>query len=129
MTGILIVTSLVAQTQLVPRFGAKPLVVTGMTLGVIGTLILSRLTPDSGYASGVLPGLPVIGLGMGCIFAPAMGTATLGVKLHETGVASAIVNMGQQIGGSVGLAFLSAMSASATASYLTSHHGVKGGPR
>jgi hypothetical protein len=55
-----------------------------------------------------------------------MGTATLGVELHETGVASALVNMGQQVGGSVGLAFLSAMSAGATASYLTSHRDVKG---
>ncbi len=126
MTGVLIVTSLVAQTQLVPRFGAKPLVVSGMTLGAIGMLLLTRLTPDSSYASGVLPGLLIIGLGMGCIFAPAMGTATLGVELHETGVASALVNMGQQVGGSVGLAFLSAMSAGATASYLTSHRDVKG---
>jgi MFS family permease len=97
-----------------------------MTLGLVGMLIFSRLTPTSSYASGVLPGLLVVGLGMGCIFAPAMGTATLGVELHETGVASAIVNTGQQIGGSVGLALLSAFAASASSNYLKSHRGASG---
>ena len=54
-------------------------------------------------------------------FAPAIGTATLGVDLHETGVASAMVNTSQQIGGSVGLALLSTLSASAAANYARSH--------
>jgi hypothetical protein len=58
---------------------------------------------------------------MGCIFAPAIGTATLGVEVHETGVASAMVNTSQQVGGSVGLALLSTLSASAAGAYATSH--------
>jgi EmrB/QacA subfamily drug resistance transporter len=126
MTAVLIATSVTAQTKLVPRLGARPLVITGMTLGLVGMLIFSRLTPTSSYATGVLPGLLVVGLGMGCIFAPAIGTATLGVELHETGVASAIVNTGQQIGGSIGLALLSAIAASASANYLKIHRGVPG---
>jgi EmrB/QacA subfamily drug resistance transporter len=126
MTGILVATSVTAQTKLLPRLGAKPLVVAGMTLGVIAMIIFSRLTPGSAYVSGVLPGLLIIGLGMGCIFAPAIGTATLGVEVQETGVASAMVNTSQQIGGSVGLALLSTLSASAAANYAGSHALLRG---
>jgi EmrB/QacA subfamily drug resistance transporter len=126
MTAILVVTSVTAQTKLLPRTGAKPLVIAGMTLGMIAMIIFTRITPGSTYASGVLPGLLVIGLGMGCIFAPAIGTATLGVEVHETGVASAMVNTSQQIGGSVGLALLSTLSASAATAYAVSHSHLPG---
>ena len=115
LTGVLVATSVTAQTRVLPRTGAKPLVMTGMTLGVIAMIIFTRLTPGGTYATHVLPGLLVTGLAMGCIFAPAIGTATLGVEDHETGVASAVVNTSQQVGGAVGLALLSTVSASAVA--------------
>ena len=79
MTGLLVATSVTAQTRVLPRTGAKPLVMTGMTLGVIAMVVFTRLSPGGAYATHVLPGLLVIGVGMGCIFAPAIGTATLGV--------------------------------------------------
>jgi hypothetical protein len=60
-------------------------------------------------------------MGMGCIFAPAIGTATLGVEVRETGVASAMVNTSQQVGGAVGLALLSTLSASAATNYARAH--------
>jgi MFS family permease len=126
LTGILVVTSVTAQTRVMPRTGAKPLVMTGMALGTIAMILFTRLSPGSSYASGVLPGLLIGGLGMGCIFAPAIGTATLGVDLHESGVASAMVNTSQQIGGSVGLALLSTLSASAATSYAISHSRLPG---
>jgi EmrB/QacA subfamily drug resistance transporter len=126
MTAILVATSVTAQTRVLPRTGAKPLLMVGMALGVIAMIIFTRLTPGSSYATGILPGLLVIGLGMGCIFAPAIGTATLGVDVHETGVASAIVNTAQQIGGSVGLALLSTISASAASAYAASHAQLRG---
>jgi MFS family permease len=78
------------------------------------------------YATHVLPGLLVIGIGMGCIFAPAIGTATLGLEVRETGVASAMVNTSQQVGGAVGLALLSTVSASAVAGYARTHSGLPG---
>jgi len=121
MTGVLVATSVTAQTRLLPRLGAKPLVVTGMALGMLGMLSFTRISLGSTYAGDVLPGLLIIGLGMGCIFAPAIGTATLGVDVNETGVASAMVNTSQQIGGSVGLALLSTLSASAAINYAKSH--------
>jgi MFS family permease len=101
-------------------------VVTGMALGVVGMFLFTRLTPTSTYAANVLPGLLVIGLGLGFIFAPAIGTATLGVEAKETGVASAVVNACQQIGGSIGLALLSTISASAATSYAETHARVPG---
>jgi EmrB/QacA subfamily drug resistance transporter len=115
MTALLVATSVTAQTQILPRTGAKPLVMTGMTLGLIAMLVFTRLTPGGSYATHVLPGLLIIGVGLGSIFAPAIGTATLGVEVRETGVASAMVNTSQQIGGSVGLSLLSTVSASAAA--------------
>jgi EmrB/QacA subfamily drug resistance transporter len=126
MTGLLVATSVTAQTRVLPRTGAKPLVMTGMTLGVIAMIIFTQLSPGGTYATHVLPGLLVIGVGMGCIFAPAIGTATLGVEVRETGVASAMVNTSQQVGGAVGLALLSTVSASAAANYARTHIGLPG---
>jgi MFS family permease len=74
----------------------------------------------------VLPALLIVGLGMGCIFAPAFSTATLGINSSEAGVASAMVNTSQQVGGSVGTALLSTIFASATTVYASSHAGTAG---
>ena len=126
MTGVLVATSLTAQTRVLPRTGAKPLVMTGMALGAIAMIVFTRLTPGGAYATHVLPGLLVIGMGMGCIFAPAIGTATLGVEVREAGVASAMVNTSQQVGGAVGLALLSTVSASSVADYARTHSGLPG---
>ena len=62
---------------------------------------------------------------MGCIFAPTFSAATLGVAPNEAGIASAMVNTSQQIGGSVGTSLLSTIYATAVASYLTSHTHVR----
>jgi EmrB/QacA subfamily drug resistance transporter len=121
MTAMIIVTSTTVQTKVLHRTGAKPLIVVGMTLGIIAMILFTGLTPGGDYAGHVLPGLIIIGFGMGCIFAPAFGTATLGVDSQEAGVASAMVNTSQQVGGSVGTAFLSTIFASAAAGYASSH--------
>jgi hypothetical protein len=94
-----------------------------MTLGMIAMLLLTRLTPSSSYAGDVLPSLLILGVGMGTIFAPAFGTATLGIGSHEAGVASAMVNTSQQVGGSVGTSLLSTLFASSAASFAASHRG------
>jgi EmrB/QacA subfamily drug resistance transporter len=123
MTGMIVVTATTVQTKVLARTGAKPIVLTGMTLGVIAMILFTRLTPHGAYASEVLPGLLITGLAMGCIFAPAFSTATLGVKSTEAGIASAMVNTSQQVGGSVGTALLSTIFASAAASFATAHPG------
>jgi EmrB/QacA subfamily drug resistance transporter len=126
MTAVIVVTSTTVQTKLLGRVGVKPLVVGGMVLGIVAMVLFAQLKPGSGYASDVLLGLIVIGLGMGCVFAPAFSTATLGVRGNEAGVASAMVNTSQQVGGSVGTALLSTLFASAVSSYASSHHDAPG---
>jgi EmrB/QacA subfamily drug resistance transporter len=126
MTAVIVVTSTTVQTKLLYKLGTRPLICAGMALGIVAMLIFTRLKPGGEYAVHVLPGLIVIGLGMGCIFAPAFGTATLGVQRNEAGVASAMVNTSQQVGGSVGTALLSTLFASAAASYASSHVGIHG---
>ena len=126
MTAMIVVTATTVQTRLLHRVGAKVLVTFGMALGLIAMLFFTRLSADGGYATHVLPGLLVIGLGMGNIFAPAFGTATLGIDRTEAGVASAMVNTSQQVGGSVGTALLSTLFASAATAYASSHAGGPG---
>jgi EmrB/QacA subfamily drug resistance transporter len=126
LTAALVVTSTTVQTKLLYRTGAKPLVAVGMALGLTAMLLLTRLSPGASYAGHVLPSLLITGLGAGCIFAPAFSTATLGIDGSEAGVASAMVNTSQQVGGSVGTALLSTIFASATAAYASSHAGTSG---
>jgi hypothetical protein len=84
-----------------------------------GSCCSPRSGVDSTYAAHVLSGLLVIGLGLAS--ATAMGTAALGVRPDDAGVASATVNTMQQNGGSIGPALLSTLAASATSSYAASH--------
>jgi EmrB/QacA subfamily drug resistance transporter len=121
MTGMIVLTSTTVQTRVLHRTGAKPLVMAGMALGLVGMLLLTRLTPGGAYATHVLPALMLTGVAMGCIFAPAFSTATLGVTAGDAGIASAMVNTSQQVGGSVGTALLSTIFASAAASYASGH--------
>jgi EmrB/QacA subfamily drug resistance transporter len=117
MMAMIIPIGAIGQTRLVPRFGARRLVTLGMALGAVAMLLLTGVTVHSSYVAHVLPGLLVMGIGLGLIMAPAMSTATLGVDRRDAGVASAMVNTGQQIGGSIGTALLSTLAASATTSY------------
>jgi EmrB/QacA subfamily drug resistance transporter len=121
MTAAIVVTSTTVQTRVLHRTGARPLVMSGMGLGVIAMLLFTQLTPSGAYVSHVLPGLILTGVGMGCVFAPAFSTATLGVKNSDAGIASAMVNTSQQVGGSVGTALLSTIFASAASSFTSAH--------
>jgi EmrB/QacA subfamily drug resistance transporter len=121
MTAMIVLTATTVQTRVLHRTGARPLVAAGMTLGVIAMLLLTQLTPHGAYVTHVLPSLLLVGAGMGCIFAPAFSTATLGVKSTDAGIASAMVNTSQQVGGSVGTALLSTIFASAAASFISVH--------
>jgi hypothetical protein len=93
-----------------------------MLLGGGAMTYLTQLTVTSSYAVDIVPALVAMGLGFGMIFAPAINTATAGVARQDSGVASALVNTMQQVGGSIGTAALSTVALTATASYLTAHH-------
>jgi EmrB/QacA subfamily drug resistance transporter len=118
--GIAVAAGL-SNTQLVPRFGPRPLIPAGMTIAAWGMYWLHHLSESSTYAGGVLGPIIVLGLGVGLTFAPAIVTATAGVPAEDAGVASAMVNTSQQIGGAVGTAVLSTIFISAVSRYMTSH--------
>lgn len=118
MVAALIITSAVANTQLLPRVGPKPLIPLGMVLAACGLVIFTQLGLDSAYAGHVLPGLVLVGLGLGLVMPPAMNTATAGVAPADAGAASATANAGQQIGGAIGTSLLNTMFATAVSSYL-----------
>ena len=117
MTVAIVVTAALVNIRFLPKVGPRPLLVLGMTLGALAMVWFAQLEPDSGYAGHVLPALLVMGVGMGNIFAPAIATATYGVDHSDTGVASAMVNTMQQVGGSIGTALLSSIFASSAASF------------
>ncbi len=127
MTLMIFVMAPTIQTKLLPRFGVRPIIMTGMALGALSMLLFfARLTPESTYVGTVLPGLLLIGFGMPCIFAPSFATATLGVTRFEAGVASAMVNTCQQVGGAVGTAVLSTIFATSASNYAEGHAGERG---
>jgi EmrB/QacA subfamily drug resistance transporter len=121
VAGILIASTL-SSVVLLPRVGPRALIAAGMLLGAGGTAYLAQLTVTSGYSGDILPALIAMGLGFGMIFAPAINTATAGVPRQDSGVASALVNTMQQVGGSIGVSILSTIAGSATTSYLLAHH-------
>jgi EmrB/QacA subfamily drug resistance transporter len=123
MMAAVVTSATLISTRILPRTGPRPLVPTGMLLAGIAMLALTRVGVHTGYASHVLPALIVLGVGVGMIFAPSMATATGAVDPEDAGVASALVNTMQQVGGSIGVALLSTFSATAATSFVSSHGG------
>ncbi|MGW7362108.1 MFS transporter [Streptomyces sp. NPDC054841] len=104
-------------TRIPPRLLMGP----GFLVAAVGMLLLTQLEVGSSYAGLILPAQLLLGLGMGTAFMPAMSLATYGVEARDAGVASAMVNTSQQVGGAIGTALLNTIAASATTSYITSH--------
>jgi hypothetical protein len=111
----------ISNIVLMPRTGPKPLVGLGMLIAAAGMAWLTRIGVHSGYASAVLGPMLVTGAGIGLSMPPSMNTGTFGVAPRDAGVASATLNVGQQLGGSIGTALLNTIATSAAAAYVTSH--------
>jgi EmrB/QacA subfamily drug resistance transporter len=121
MIAMLVAAAQLSTNIFVPRFGPKIMVPFGMVLAAIGMVYLTHLGLHSTYAADVLPPLMILGFGMGSIMPASMQNATLGVDRRFAGVASAMVNTSQQVGGSIGTALLNTLAATAVTSYLASH--------
>ena len=121
MVGGLLVSANVSSNVLLPRIGPRVLITSGLLTGAASMAYLTQLSVTSSYAGGVLPALILLGLAFGMILAPAINTATAGVRPQDSGVASALVNTMQQVGGSIGASALSTVALTATASYLSAH--------
>jgi EmrB/QacA subfamily drug resistance transporter len=120
VAGIAIASNL-SNIVLMPRIGPKPIVSTGLTLAALGMVWVTRIGLHSGYATTILGPIVLTGLGLGLMFSTAFNTGTFGVAPQDAGVASATVNTGQQLGGSIGISLLNTIAASAVASYLVGH--------
>jgi EmrB/QacA subfamily drug resistance transporter len=105
LTGALFAVSRFSP-RLMGRFGGKPLMVAGLIPAVVGMAWLSRISPGSDYLSGVLGPMLLLGAGMGVAFVPLTMASLSGVRPQESGAASSMVNVTQQVGGSLGLAIL-----------------------
>jgi EmrB/QacA subfamily drug resistance transporter len=116
----IIVTAGVA-SQLLPRLGPRPLMLVGLSFAVVGMLLLARISLTSGYASHVLPSEILMSVGLALVFIPAASTALIGVSGHDAGVASALLNAGQQVGGSLGTGLLNSVFFAVSTTYAAHH--------
>jgi EmrB/QacA subfamily drug resistance transporter len=113
MSAGVILAAVLGASVLLPRLGRKILVSVGMLVAAGGMVLLTEIGIDSDYVTQIAPGLTLVGLGIGVVFAAAFSGATVGVSEGDSGVASATVNTFQQIGGSFGTALLSTIFATA----------------
>ncbi len=102
-------------SQLLGKIGPRPLLTVGPLLAASGLLMLGlRLQPDSSYVGTILPSLALVAGGMGFTFVALTSAAVAGVDPDDAGIASALLNAGQQVGGALGLAILTAVSSTKT---------------
>jgi predicted MFS family arabinose efflux permease len=109
-----------AASQLVNRIGARPLLIAGSAIAAGGMFWLSRVTEHSTYAGGLLGPMMLTATGMGLLFVPISLVSLTKVGNHDMGVASSLLNVGQQVGGALGLAVLGTVAWSAVANSIHS---------
>jgi len=114
-----LVTTLVAP-QAVSRIGARPLLIAGTAIAAGGMFWLSRTTEHSTFAGGMLGPEMVLGAGVGVVFVVMFLVGLTRVRNDDAGVASSLINVGQQVGGAIGLAIVGTVAWSAVASSLRS---------
>jgi EmrB/QacA subfamily drug resistance transporter len=112
-TGGIMISAGLAST-FAPRVGVRLVAAIGLIVSILGMLLLVRLTVNGSYLPDVLPSILLTSLGMGAVFMPLTLIATTGLDDDDQGLASGLFNTSQQVGGSVGLAILSTVAASAT---------------
>jgi len=106
--------------KLIKKFGYKKILSVTPLISAVGLFMLSTIPIHSSYWTHVVPGIFILGLGLGATFVSLLSAATSGVKGDQSGLASGIINTTQQIGGSLGLAVLTGVTASVAASYVKS---------
>jgi EmrB/QacA subfamily drug resistance transporter len=108
-------------TQLMPRIGTRPIIVTGALVAAAGMYLLSRVPVHGSYVSDLLPGLAVMSIGLGAVFVTVTVAANAGVPADKAGLAAGLLNASLQLGSALGLAVFSAI-ATARTNHLLTHH-------
>ncbi|MEJ3744415.1 MFS transporter [Actinomycetes bacterium KLBMP 9797] len=116
----LVVTAIVG-SSLLPKVGPRAMMSVGGAMSTGAMIWLTQLRIDSSYLTLILPAFVIMAIGMALVFVPLGNTSLTGVDNHDAGVASAMVNTTQQVGGSLGVALLNTVFTTATASYITDH--------
>jgi len=101
-------------SQLLGRIGTRPVIVVGAVVGAGGLYLLSRIPVGGSYAADLLPGLLLVGLGVAGLFVAVATAANAGVPADRAGLAAALLNASQWLGGALGLAIFTAVSTSRT---------------
>jgi MFS family permease len=109
-------------SRLVPRIGPRPLIVAGAAAVAGGMFWFSRLTEHAGYAGQLLGPMLVSACGLGLVFVPLALVALHNVAEQDSGVASSLLNVGQQVGGAIGLATLGTIAWTTVADNLRNTH-------
>ncbi len=119
-----VIVSAATASQLLPKFGPRPLATIGCTMGAIGLSLLSFLKPDSSYLGHVMPAMVITSLGLGLAFVTIASTALFNVRPNDTGAASAVLQTAQQIGGSFGTAIQNTIVVSSATAFVAGslHH-------
>jgi EmrB/QacA subfamily drug resistance transporter len=101
-------------SQLITKVGTRPLIVAGAIVTAAGVYLLSRIPVDGSFVSDLLPGMLVLSFGIGAVFVAVATAANAGVPSEQAGLAAALLNSSQQIGGVLGLAVLTAIGTART---------------
>jgi EmrB/QacA subfamily drug resistance transporter len=120
ITATIVALSNVGQA-LTTRLGARPVLATGLLLTAAGGVLYARMPAGGHYFWDVFPGLILSGIGLALSFVPVMIAGLTGVQPADAGVASGLINTSRQIGGSIGLAAMTTIAATATSHYAHSH--------
>ncbi|SDI89632.1 drug resistance transporter, EmrB/QacA subfamily [Frankineae bacterium MT45] len=104
-----------------PKAGPKALITGGTALLVVAMLLLSTVTAESTYLGKLLPGMIILAIAMGLIFVPITSVAVSNVRNTDAGLASALLNVGQQVGGAIGLSVLATVAATTGKNYANDH--------
>jgi predicted MFS family arabinose efflux permease len=115
-----VVVSAIAASSLLTRLAPRVIMVSGLVMAAAGLLLFTQVGVHTGFLTHVLPGLLIMSCGLGLVFVPISSTALIGVSGSDSGVASAMINTTQQVGGSIGVSLLNTLAASATTTYVVS---------
>ena len=107
-------------TKLIPLVGTRPMIVSGSLIASVGVFLLSRLPAQGDYVTDLLPGMIVMGVGLGFVMVSITNAANAGVPEDKAGLAASLLSSSQQLGGALGVAVLTTVATSTTTNLLAS---------
>jgi predicted MFS family arabinose efflux permease len=122
LAGVIIISAGMA-SQLVTKWGFKPVLVAGLALVAAGLIWFAQVPVQGDYVTDLLGPMLLAAAGLGFAFVPVTIAAVTGVSDDDSGLASGLINTAQQVGGALGLAILAAIANSRTSDLLAGSQG------